>query len=110
LGEQADLQEEQLKLFEKQVEGMREQVAERVRSNELAPYVLSIPGIGIEVAAALLAYLGDGSRFSGAAQVANYAGLASRVDCSGMTEHYESIARYQYCHPIQGVVLEGAVV
>jgi hypothetical protein len=27
-------------------EGMREQVAERVRSNELAPYVMSIPGIG----------------------------------------------------------------
>jgi transposase len=86
---------------------MREQVAERVRSSELAPYVMSIPGIGIDIAGVLLAYLGDGSRFSTAAQVANYAGLAPRVDCSGMTEHYGSIARYQFCHPIRGVVLEG---
>jgi transposase len=86
---------------------MREQVAERVRGNELAPYVMSIPGIGIEIAGVLLAYLGDGSRFSTAAQVANYAGLAPRVECSGMTEHYGSIARYQFCHPIRGIVLEG---
>jgi transposase len=104
---QADLLEEQLKLFEKQLEGMREQVAERVRSNELAPYVMSIPGIGIDIAGVLLAYLGDGSRFSRAAQVANYAGLAPRVDCSGMTEHYGGIARHQFCHPIRGIVLEG---
>jgi transposase len=96
-----------LKLFEKQLEGMREQVAERVRSNELAPYVMSIPGIGIDIAAALPTYLGDGSRFSTPAQVSNYAGLAPRVDCSGMTERYGGIARYQFCHPIRGVVLEG---
>jgi transposase len=104
---QADLLEEQLVLFERQLEGMRELVAERVRSNELAPYVMSIPGIGIEIAAALLAYLGDGSRFSSPAQVANYAGLTPRVDCSGLTERYGSIAKYQFCHPIRGIVLEG---
>jgi transposase len=80
---QADLLEEQLVLFERQLEGMREQVAERVRGSGLAPYVMSIPGIGIDIAAALPAYLGDGSRFSGSAQVANYAGLTLRVDCSG---------------------------
>jgi hypothetical protein len=34
-------------------EELRGQVAERVRSNELAPYVMSIPGIGIDIAAAL---------------------------------------------------------
>jgi transposase len=68
---------------------------------------MSIPGIGIDIAAALLAYLGDGSRFSTAAQVANYAGLAPRVDCSGDTDRYGGIARYQFCHPIRGIVLEG---
>jgi transposase len=103
----AGLLEEQLKLFERQLEGMKEQVAERVRSAELAPYVMSIPGIGIDIAAVLLAYLGDGSRFSTAAQVANYAGLAPRVDCSGDTDRYGGIARYQFCHPIRGIVLEG---
>jgi transposase len=103
----ASILEEQLKLFEKQLEGAEEQVAERVRNHELAPYIMSIPGIGTGIAAVVLAYLGDGSRFSTAGQVANYAGLAPRVDCSGETERYGSIARYQYCHPIRGVVLEG---
>jgi transposase len=64
---------------------------------------MSIPGIGI--AAALLAYLGDGSRFS--AHAAGYAGLAPQVDCSGMTERYGSIAKYQFCHLIRGIVPEG---
>jgi transposase len=104
---QTDLLEEQLALFERQLEGMREQVAERVRSNGLAPYVMSIPGIGIEIAAALPAYLGDGSRFSSPAQVACYAGLTPQVDCSGITERYGSIAKYKFCHPIRGVILEG---
>jgi hypothetical protein len=94
-----------LVLFEKRLEGLREQAAERVRNNELAPYVTSIPGIGI--AGVLPAYLGDGSRFSATAQAANYAGFTPRVDCSGMLERYRGIARYQYCHPIRGIALEG---
>jgi hypothetical protein len=40
-------------------------------------------------------------------QVANYAGFAPRVDCSGETERYGSIARHQFCHAIRGIVLEG---
>jgi transposase len=68
---------------------------------------MSIPGIGIDIAAALPAYLGDGSRFSGSAQAANYAGLTPRVDCSGMTERYGSIAKSPFCHPIRSVILEG---
>jgi transposase len=103
----ASILEEQLVLFEKQLEGAEEKVAEQVRKHELAPYIMSIPGIGIGIAGVLLAYLGDGSRFSKPGQVANYAGLAPRVDCSGDTERYGSIARYQYCHPIRGIVLEG---
>jgi transposase len=86
---------------------MKEKIAERVRRDERAPYVMSIPGIGIDIAAVLLAYLGDGSRFSKPGQVSNYAGFAPRVDCSGETERYGRIARYQFCHPIRGVVLEG---
>jgi hypothetical protein len=36
---------------------------------------MSIPGIGIGIAAVLLAYMGDESRFSTAGQVANYTGF-----------------------------------
>jgi transposase len=99
--------EQQLEVFERQFEEAEEKVAEKARNNELTQYIMSIFGIGIQIAAVLLAYLGDGSRFSNGAQVANYAGLAPRVDCSGATAHYGSIAKYQYCHPIRGIVIEG---
>jgi transposase len=99
--------EEQLVLLEKQLKAMEEKVAEKARNNELTPYVMSIPGVGIGIAAVLVAYLGDGKRFNKAGEVANYAGFAPRVDCSGDTNHYGSIAQYSYCHPIRAIVLEG---
>jgi transposase len=103
----AKLLEEQLAMLEKQLEGMEETVNERTRKHELAPYVLSIPGVGIGIASVLLAYLGDGARFDKPGEVANYAGFAPRVDCSGERERYGPIARYSFCHPIRAVVLEG---
>jgi transposase len=103
----AQILEDQLILLEKQLKGMEEKVAEKTRKHELTPYVMSIPGVGIGIAAVLVAYLGDGKRFSKAGEVANYAGFAPRVDCSGDTSHYGSIAQYSFCHPIRAVVLEG---
>jgi transposase len=105
--EQAKVLEAQLDLFEKQIEDAEEKVEEKTREHELAPYVLSVPGVGMKIAGALLAYLGDGSRFTKAAQVANYAGLVPSVDCSGETKHYGPIAKFIYCQAIRGVVLEG---
>jgi transposase len=99
--------EAQLEVFEAQHAVMEEKVAEKARNNELTQYIMSIPGIGIHIAAVLLAYLGDGSRFSTGGQAANYAGLTPRVDCSGEKAHYGSIAKYQFCHPIRGIVIEG---
>jgi transposase len=103
----ASVLEAQLELFERQIAVAEEQVAERTRNHECAPYIMSIPGIGLGIAAVILAYLGDGNRFATAGQVAHYAGLTPRVDCSGKTERYGSIARYEFCHPIRAVVLEG---
>jgi transposase len=103
---QAEMLEEQLALFDRQLAEAEEKVNERTREHELAPYVMSIPGIGIGVAGVLLAYLGDGSRFEKASQVANYAGLTPSVDCSGETEHYGRIAKYACCKPIRAVVME----
>jgi transposase len=103
----AAILEEQLELFEKQLEVMEERVTEKTRENGLAPYIMSIPGIGSGIASVLLAYLGDGSRFSKPGQVASYAGLTPRVDCSGKTEHYGPVARRQFCHPIRAVVPPG---
>lgn len=55
--------------------------------------LLSIPGVGPMTATAFLAYIGDGSRFSSASQVSNFAGLVPRVDSSGDTTHYGHITR-----------------
>jgi hypothetical protein len=107
LAEYADILEEQLDLFEKRLEAADEKVNEKARNHELAPYIMPVPGIGIGIAAVVLAYMGDGSRFSTPGQAANYAGLAPQADCSGKTERYGPIAKYQFCHPIRGVVREG---
>ncbi|GHV95202.1 IS110 family transposase [Spirochaetia bacterium] len=103
----AQILEEQLVLLDRQLAAAEETVAEKTRKHELTPYVMSIPGVGIATAAVLVAYLGDGKRFSKASEVANYAGFAPRVDCSGDTNHYGSIAQHNFCHPIRAVVLEG---
>jgi transposase len=76
-----------------------------VREHELAPYVMSIPGVGTGVAGAFLAYVGDGSRFSKAAEVANYVGLVPRLDCSGDTNRYGSITKMG-CRALRGVILQ----
>jgi transposase len=104
---QARTLEEQLEMFERQLGEAEEKVNGRTRKHELAPYVMSIPGVGIGIAGVLLAYLGDGSRFEKAGQVANYAGLVPSVDCSGETERYGGIAKRAYCKPIRSVVIEG---
>jgi transposase len=47
---------------------------------------LSIPGIGLVNAATLVAYVGDGSRFSNPHQLLNYAGLVPKQDQSGTVD------------------------
>jgi transposase len=103
----AKVLEEQLEVFEKELEETEAVVAEKTQEAELAPYILSIPGVGIGLASVLLAYLGDGSRFTKASQVANYAGLTPTVDCSGETNHYGSIPKFTCCRPIRAMILEG---
>jgi transposase len=98
---------EEIDLLERQIREIRGELERKVRENPLAPYIMSIPGIGIGIAAVLLAYLGDGRRFSHGKEVANYSGFTPRVDCSGETEHYGHIAKRTFCHPIRAVVLEG---
>jgi len=51
----------------------------------------SIPGIGLINAATLIAYIGDGSRFSNPHQLLNYAGLIPRQDQSGSVDKHLGI-------------------
>ena len=54
---------------------------------------LSIPGIGLVNAATLIAYVGDGSRFSNPHQLLNYAGLVPKQDQSGESDKHLGITK-----------------
>ena len=54
---------------------------------------LSIPGIGLINAASLIAYVGDGSRFSKPEQLMNYAGLVPKLNQSGSTNVHGKVTK-----------------
>ena len=95
----------ELEVTEEQIASLDEEMRSMVAEHELAPYVMSVPGVGPGVAAAFLAYVGDGSRFSSPAQVANYIGLVPRLDCSGETNRYGHITK-EGCRAVRGVILQ----
>ena len=97
----------ELDLSEQQIASLEEEIRTMVAEHELAPYVMSIPGVGPGVAAAFLAYVGDGSRFSNPAQVANYIGFVPRIDCSGETNRYGHITK-EGCRTLRAVILQAA--
>ena len=103
----AEILEKELEITEEQLQKIDNEIKARVASNELAPYVMSIPGVGIGVAAAFLAYVGDGSRFSKASEVANYVGFVPRIDSSGETNRYGSITKTG-CQALRGVIVQSA--
>lgn len=95
----------ELLVTEEQIASLDADIRSMVAEHELAPYVMSLPGVGPGVAAAFLAYVGDGSRFSSPAQVANYIGLVPRIDCSGETNRYGRITK-EGCRAIRGIILQ----
>ncbi|ULQ58600.1 transposase [Brucepastera parasyntrophica] len=101
----AELLEKELKTTEEQLKELERIIENNVKGHELAPYVMSIPGVGIGVAAAFLAYVGDGSRFSKASEIANYVGLVPRIDCSGETNRYGNITK-EGCRALRRVILQ----
>jgi transposase len=99
--------ERELGVVEAELAVYKEKIAEIVRGSELAPYIMSIPGVGPALASAFIAYIGDGDRFESAGEVANYAGLTPVLDCSGDTERYGHIQRGG-CRALRSVVLQSA--
>jgi transposase len=68
---------------------------------------LSIPGIGDISAATLIAFIGDGQRFSSANQMRNYIGLTPKKDQSGMVDKQLGIRKHG-CMPIRRHIMQGA--
>ena len=70
---------------------------------------LSIPGIGLINAATLLAYIGNGSRFTKSCQLLNYAGLIPKQDQSGTVDKHLGITHRGNAY-IRRNIVQGAWV
>jgi transposase len=96
-----------IEMVEKQIEELEREQIRMLNENELAQYALSMPGVGPAMAMAFLSYVGDGSRFSRAAEVSNYVGLVPKVDISCTIVKYGHITK-EGCNPIRRVAIQGA--
>jgi transposase len=83
-----------LESLQAQIEGLNRHV-QRLRREEPAVAVLAatLPGIGAQSAATLLAELGDPKRFAGPRAVAAYAGLVPRVSQSADKAHHGRLTK-----------------
>lgn len=70
---------------------------------------LSIPGIGLINAATLIAYVGDGSRFTRPEQLLNYAGLVPKVSQSGESSIHGKVTKKGVSF-IRRNIIQGACV
>lgn len=78
--------------FEQNLEDAETQLKALVAGHELTPFLMSIPGVGPNLTAAFLGFLGNAERFQ-RKTVASYAGLVPRVDCSGDQNRYGPITK-----------------
>lgn len=69
----------------------------------------SIPGIGLVNAATMIAYIGDGSRFSKPDQLMNYAGMVPKQNQSGTVDIKGKITK-RGCSAIRRNIIQGAQV
>lgn len=102
-----ELLEKLISDVESNIEELDEQKTEALKKVDTIPFLMSIPGVGPELALAFSAYIGDGSRFSNAGQTTNYVGLVPRVDISGDTIRYGHITK-KGCVQIRRVAIQGA--
>ena len=70
---------------------------------------LSLPGIGLVNAATLIAYIGDGSRFTKPDQLLNYAGMTPKQNQSGTVDIKGRITK-RGCTAIRRSIVQGAQV
>ena len=66
-----------------------------------------MPGIGLVNTATLIAYVGDGSRFSKPEQLMNYAGLVPTLNQSGITNIHGKVTK-KGCSGVRRNIIQGA--
>jgi transposase len=93
--------------IESELEIIEDEMRSRLSKNENTGYLMSVPGSGPATAMAIIAHLGDGSRFSSASQVSNYVGFVPRIDFSGQSMRFGHITK-QGCSAIRRVAVQAA--
>ena len=83
----------QLRLLNTQIDQVEAIIHSELDRRPEAQRLLSIPGVGPQLAAFLLAFIGDPKRFKTGKQVAAYCGLAPRIYQSGKTERSGHITK-----------------
>lgn len=104
---EADLIETLLTDVENNLDELDSEKVKALQKDDNVKYLLSIPGVGPELALAFTAFVGDGSRFTSAPQVSNYVGIVPRVDISGDTVRYGHIIK-RGCSQIRRVAVQAA--
>jgi transposase len=93
--------------IEEQIEVIETEMKSRLAGNENTPYLMSVPGTGPAMAMAVIAHLGDGSRFASGSQVSNYVGFVPRIDFSGKSMRFGHITKHG-CSAIRRVAVQAA--
>jgi transposase len=78
--------EARIKLVERQLEALAEQLP-------AVQYLLTVPGIGLLIATAFVAFIGDIRRFPSGRHLASYLGLTPREFSSGLKRHLGRISK-----------------
>ena len=82
-----------LELYESRIKELKEKIKKDAKEDSDMQNVQSIAGVGVIVAYAFVAHVGDGSRFSSAKQVSNYLGFVPRLDYSGSIQRQGHISK-----------------
>ena len=78
----ADLRDEWMEL-DRRIKAYDDELAELSRADDRARQLTSIPGVGVIIATALIAAIGDGSAFARGRDLASWLGLAPRQHSTG---------------------------
>ena len=95
-------------LVQSQIEAVQDELVSICLKHPLEAIAwLSMPGVGLVNAATLIAYVGDGSRFSKPEQLMNYAGLVPRLNQSGITNIHGTVTKMG-CRCVRRNIVQGA--
>jgi transposase len=106
-GAEAERIERLILAVEVEIETVEASMKEKLQESELAPVLMTVPGVGPSLALAFLAHIGDGSRFQTVGQVNNYVGFVPRIDFSGQTERSGHITK-RGCKHIRRIAVQAA--